>query len=140
MVFDAGRAPWRPSLHHFGQPGGAKPTYAHIISTVHRPLEHGGLEILKQSVEEKDGNQYTEQNMCADVCTGFLSLHTTRQRFIDRVNARIISALPSFRWTRWKSKFLIFLLTAMCSNAHRLGQLYYGSFIPALTTLMGPPS
>ena len=118
-------------LHYSCEPPRKGPhIYAHLISTVHSPTDHGCLkEAISRGVEEKNGERHTEEAMRADACTGVLSTYNKTAGYIDRVNSRIVGALPAFRWTRWKSKFLVFLLIGMCSNAHRLENLYYEQFL-----------
>lgn len=75
---------------------GKVPTYAHLISTVHSPTDHGCLkEAISRGVEEKkNGERHTEEAMRADACTGVLSTYNKTAGYIDRVNSRIVGALP----------------------------------------------
>ena len=73
-------------LHYSCEPPRKGPhIYAHLISTVHSPTDHGCLkEAISRGVEEKNGERHTEEAMRADACTGVLSTYNKTAGYIDR--------------------------------------------------------
>lgn len=92
--------------------------YAHLLSTKHNWSEISVSDITTVHLEEKDTSTTTERS--GSTFGGVLRSYNIIAPFIDRVNNRICNALPLYRWTRWKSKHLLYVILFMIHNSFQL--------------------
>ena len=110
---------------------GNKPTYAHLISTVHKWTEMEVLNVIVNQWEDKDASRHQEQ--AAVEYEGVLRDYNRIAPFIDQINDSVTNALPLYRSSRWMCRFVLYFLTMVSQNAYRWIQVLMKSDNDLLT-------
>jgi len=98
-----------------------KIVFAHILSTIHSPTDSKILEKKLDEYEEKDATIVLEEK--ATAYEGVIYHYNQIAPLIDQINSAIVSALPTYRFTRWKAKQFIFLNLVSIHNSYSFFQV-----------------